>query len=104
MIRETKDHVKLMDFSPFSEKYTAPLAFDWDYLTGDDVITVNDEDECDNPEFRYLAENVGIQPNPRNNYGFPQELIEMFKANGESENQIDLTQLAIDRVEQQHSE
>lgn len=104
MIRETKDHVKLMDFSPFTEKYTAALAFDWDYLNGDEVIAVNDEDECDNPEFRYLAENVGIQPNPRNNYGFPQELIEMFKANGESENPVDLTQLAIDRVDQQQSE
>ncbi len=89
--------MKLVDFSPFYEKYTAPLAFDWNYLLGDEAIIDNDEGECDNPEFRYLAENVGIQPNPRNNYGFPQELVEMFKANNESVDQIDLTQMAINQ-------
>lgn len=101
VIRETKDHVKILDFSPFNEKFTAALAFDWEYLNGDEIIATNDdEEECDNPEFRYLAENVGIQPHSRNNYGFPQELIEMFKANNQEEvNQIDLAQLAIDQID-----
>lgn len=102
MIRETKDHVRLLDFSPFYEKFTAALAFDWEYLNGDEIITVNDEDECDNPEFRYLAENVGIQPNPRNNYGFPHELVEMFKAsnNNNQQDEINIAQLAIDQIDE----
>lgn len=95
MIRETKDHVRIVDFSPFCEKFTLALAFDWNFLWGDEVIATNDENECDNPEFRYLAENVGIQPNPRrNNYGFPQEVIEMFKANDLQQQQIDISQLS----------
>lgn len=89
MIRETKDHVILIDFSPFNEKYTTALAFDWNFLLGDEIITPNDEDESDNPEFRYLDKDVGIQPNPRNNYGFPQEMIEMFKSSNLSDDQIE---------------
>jgi hypothetical protein len=87
VIRETKDHVTLVDFSPFREKYTAALAFDWKYLKSDDIIMNNeDESECDNPEFRFLADEISIQPNPRNNYGFPQDIIEMFKASNISPN------------------
>ena len=75
----------LIDFSPFNEKFTTALAFDWSYLHGDDIILSqnNDDEEGDNPEFRYLANNdVGIQPNPRNNYGFPLDMINWFKSNG----------------------
>lgn len=106
VIRETKDHVKILDFSPFNEKFTAALAFDWEYLNGDEIIAANnDEEECDNPEFRYLAENVSIQPHSRNNYGFPHELIEMFKANNQQEvSQIDIAQLAIDQIDEQPRE
>lgn len=93
MIRETKDHVRIVDFSPFYEKFTPALAFDWKFLWGDEAIVDNDENECDNPEFRYLAENVGIQPNPRSNYGFPQDVVEMFKAN-DTQPQIDISQLS----------
>jgi hypothetical protein len=93
VIRETKDHVKIVDFSPFYEKFTPALAFDWNFLWGDEIIAANDENESDNPEFRYLAENVGIQPNPRSNYGFPHEVVEMFKANDMLQQQIDLSQL-----------
>lgn len=96
-----------MDFSPFNEKFTSPLAFDWNYLHGDDVIAATENDEePDNPEFRYLADDVGIQPNPRNNYGFPQDMIDMFKANvnGLSDEELqNISQLSIDQVEEARS-
>jgi D123 len=84
VIREEKDKVKLMDFSPFYEKYTNSLAFDWKYLNSDEITLSNcDHDESDDPEFRFLVANVGIQPNSKNNYGFPHEMIEMFKSSRE---------------------
>lgn len=79
VIRSTKDHVTLMDFSPFNDKFTSSLAFEWSQLHADDVIRADEEDP-DDPEFRYLASDVGIQPNSRNNYGIPQDVINMFKA------------------------
>lgn len=74
------------------------MAFDWAFLLGDDVITTNDENETDNPEFRYLESNIGIQPNPRNNYGFPHEMVEMFKnSNLSSGDELeDLSRLSAD--------
>ncbi|KAG5675293.1 hypothetical protein PVAND_005205 [Polypedilum vanderplanki] len=98
VLRETKDHVVIIDFSPFNEKFTAPLAFDWSYLHGDDIIlSQNNDEEDDNPEFRYLANNdVGIQPNPRNNYGFPLDMINWFKNNSNANEQIqNLSELSI---------
>lgn len=78
VVRESKDHVYLLDFSPFNEKYTNSLAFEWPQLNSDELI--RPDDEIDDPEFRYLADDCGIQPNSRNNYGIPQDIIDMFKA------------------------
>jgi D123 len=74
VIRSTKDHVTLVDFSPFNEAYSCSLAFEWN-------------EEQDDPEFRYLANDVGIQPTSRNNYGIPQDVINMFKASASTENE-----------------
>lgn len=38
------------------------------------------DDEEDDPEFRYLSSDCGIQPNKRNNYGIPKDVIDMFRA------------------------
>lgn len=90
----------MTDFSPFNEKHTAPLAFDWSFLLSDEIIIPNDEGETDNPEFRYLESDVGIQPNPRNNYGFPQDMIEMFKNGDLSSEQLEnLSRIATDQSE-----
>lgn len=83
MIRSTKDHVTIMDFSPFNESFTGSLAFEWSQLQADDFIR-NDDEDPDDPEFRYLASDVGIQPNSRNNYGIPHDVISMFKASSQS--------------------
>lgn len=101
MIRSTKDHVTIMDFSPFSETFTSSLAFEWSQLHADDVIRSDDEDP-DDPEFRYLAADVGIQPTSRNNYGIPQDVINMFKASSnipDDDELANMNRLVIDQME-----
>lgn len=82
-----------MDFSPFCETYTAALAFEWSQLHSDDVIKSDDEEQ-DDPEFRYLASDIGIQPNSRNNYGIPQDVINMFKASSNTSEELTDEQVA----------
>lgn len=48
-------------------------------------IPLSEEDEED-PEFRYLSSDCGIQPNKRNNYGIPKDVIDMFRASSSSSN------------------
>lgn len=74
--RPAKDHVIIIDFSLFGKDHSDSLAFDYDQLNAE-ALTAAIEEE-DDPEFRYLPEDCGIQPNKRNNYGFPQDVIDMF--------------------------
>lgn len=46
------------------------------------------EDEED-PEFRYLSSDCGIQPSKRNNYGIPKDVIDMFRVSSQSSNTLD---------------
>lgn len=88
-----------MDFSPFNETFTSSLAFEWSQLHVDNVIRADDEDP-DDPEFRFLASDVGIQPNSRNNYGIPQDVINMFKASSMSDDQLaNINRLVIDELQ-----
>lgn len=77
-----KDYVYILDFSPFNNS-TDSLAFDWEYLENIDTSNRHTEDD---PEFRYLSESIGIQPNRRNNFGVPKDIIDMFKSSSNSEN------------------
>lgn len=56
-----------------------------------------DESEDENPEFRYLSSDCGIQPNKRNNYGIPKDVIDMF-GTSQSENIADASTITIDDV------
>lgn len=80
--RETKDEVFLIDFAPFDEKATQSLAFEWNELQNDLCLDIEGEDD---PEFRYLPEDCGIQPNPRNNYGIPHDVINLFQTKSRSD-------------------
>lgn len=75
--RPAKDHVVIMDFSLYGKGHSDSLAFDYDQLDADSATATIEEE--DDPEFRYLPEDCGIQPNRRNNYGFPQDVIDMFQ-------------------------
>lgn len=79
VIRVIKDNVIIVDFSPFNEKFTDPLAFDWNYLLNyHQNLEDNNGDDNIYPEFRYINTDCGIQPSKRNNYGFPQDIIDVF--------------------------
>lgn len=80
VVRDTKDRVLIVDFSPFNEKYTDSLAFEWNELLNDSEIIHSDDEHEDDPEFRYLNTDCGIQPSKRNNYGIPKDVIDMFRA------------------------
>ncbi|XP_055613298.1 cell division cycle protein 123 homolog [Uranotaenia lowii] len=77
--RPAKDHVVILDFSVYGKGNSDSLAFDYDQLDAEaETATIEEEDD---PEFRYLPEDCGIQPNRRNNYGFPQDVVDMFCVN-----------------------
>lgn len=104
VVRDQKDNVWLMDFAPYGKKCTEALAFEWselDELHDDRVDTSrqgesvrnsdghdgSDEDidedastDEDDPEFRYLTEDTGIQPSKRNNYGIPKDVIDVYRS------------------------
>lgn len=94
VVRDSKDKVYLIDFSPFDEQYTECLAFNWEQLNGE----VADSENIDDPEFRFLTSDCGIQPNKRNNYGIPQDIINMFSESEISSSNC-LTDLLQNRVE-----
>lgn len=50
---------------------------------------IDDSDEDDDYEFRYLSTDCGIQPSKRNNYGIPKDVIDMFRASGNRTPEID---------------
>lgn len=56
-----------------------------------------DESEDEQPEFRYLSTDCGIQPNKRNNYGIPEDVINMFRTS-KSETITDSSTNTIDDV------
>lgn len=41
VVRDAKDRVFLLDFSPFNEKYSESLAFEWTDLMEDDEVHSN---------------------------------------------------------------
>ncbi|KAL5291710.1 CDC123 family protein [Megaselia abdita] len=78
VLRPSKENVQIIDLAPFSEE-TDSLAFEWD-----DLKSFEDEGK-DVAEFRFIPSDVGIQPTKRNNYGVPQDVLDMFSGgSGES--------------------
>lgn len=52
------------------------------------LIGAGDDEE--DPEFRYLSTDCGIQPSKRNNYGIPKDVIDMFRVtSNQSSNTLD---------------
>lgn len=52
----------------------------------------------DDPEFRYLSADTGIQPsNKRNNYGIPRDVIEVYQA-GSSGDAAQGSQTTLDQL------
>uniref|UniRef100_A0A1L8DDE0 Uncharacterized protein n=1 Tax=Nyssomyia neivai TaxID=330878 RepID=A0A1L8DDE0_9DIPT len=91
VVRERKDSVQLVDFSPFDQQYTNSLAFDWLELEDDEKYPANGEDE---PEFCYLKEDIGIQPKQKDLYGLPLEFTS-YAGNSEASVAQHLTELGL---------
>lgn len=92
-----------MDFAPYGAQWTEALAFEWDELdelhddrveamaaaanaagttdSGDEAAD-GDGDVEDDPEFRYMSEDTGIQPSKRNNYGIPKDVVDVYRSGG----------------------
>ncbi|XP_033342060.2 translation initiation factor eIF2 assembly protein isoform X1 [Megalopta genalis] len=72
VIRYKKDKVKIIDFGSMDESSTKGTLFTYEEL-------LNQID--DTPEFRFIGEEIGIQPKPPNHFCIPQEINEFFQPN-----------------------
>ncbi|XP_054000330.1 cell division cycle protein 123 homolog [Hylaeus anthracinus] len=75
VIRYKKDKVKIVDFGPLDESATKGTLFTYEELQN----ILNDA-----PEFRFIGEEIGIQPKPPNHFCIPQEINEFFQSNESS--------------------
>lgn len=93
----------LLDFAPFDESLTQSLAFEWPELHQSLGVQIAGPEEEDDPEFRYLPEDCGIQPNPRNNYGIPHDVINLFKnqSNSDEQDATNVNDLLINRLREE---
>ena len=74
VIRYKKDKVKIIDFGPIDESTTKGTLFTYQEL----------HNEIENtPEFRFIAEDVGVQPKTVQHFCVPQEINEFYQSRGE---------------------
>lgn len=75
VIRYKKEKVKIVDFGPLDESATKGTLFTYKELQNQ----INDT-----PEFRFIGEEIGIQPKPPNHFCIPLEINEFFQSNENS--------------------
>lgn len=71
MIRYKKDKVKIVDFGPLDETVTKGTLFSLEELRNP---------MYDTPEFRFIAEDMGIQPTTNNHFCVPRDVNEFFRS------------------------
>lgn len=76
VIRYKKGKVKIVDFGLFDEASTKGTLFTYDELQNEMIE--------DTPEFRFIGEEIGIQPKAPNHFCVPQEINEFFQSNNSS--------------------
>lgn len=64
--------MKIVDFGPLDESATKGTLFTYEELQNQ----INDA-----PEFRFIGEEIGIQPKAPNHFCIPQEINEFFQSN-----------------------
>ncbi|KAK7789802.1 hypothetical protein R5R35_012985 [Gryllus longicercus] len=74
--------ILVIDFQPFDRRYTESLLFEWEDLikmraSFEEVDLEASDLGSRNPEFRFIAEDVGLQPKPLHHAGMPYEVTEM---------------------------
>lgn len=86
VIRFKKEKVKIVDFGPLDEAATKGTLFTYDELQNQIKNT---------PEFRFIGEEVGIQPKASNHFCIPQEINDFFNSN-ESSTLLDIIQREVE--------
>lgn len=71
VVRRKKDKVKIIDFGPMNASSTKGTLFTYEELQNH----INDT-----PEFRFIGEEIGIQPKPPTHFCIPQEISEFFQS------------------------
>lgn len=82
VVRYKKEKVKIVDFGPLDESAVKGTLFTYEELQN--LIE-------DIPEFRFIGEEIGIQPKTPNHFCIPQEINEFFQPN-ESSRLLDIIQ------------
>ena len=65
--------MKIIDFGPLNEEVTEGMLFTYEELNNN-IMEI--------PEFRFIAEDMGIQPKTLRHFCIPQEVNEFFQATG----------------------
>ncbi|KAF3419824.1 hypothetical protein E2986_08899 [Frieseomelitta varia] len=86
VIRYKKEKVKIVDFGPLDESVTKGTLFTYEELQ-------NLEENI--PEFRFIGEEIGIQPKATNHFCIPQEINEFFQSN-ENSTLLDIIQREVE--------
>ncbi|XP_076237249.1 translation initiation factor eIF2 assembly protein [Calliopsis andreniformis] len=96
VIRYKKEKVKIVDFGPLDESATKGTLFTYEELKNQ----INDT-----PEFRFIGEEIGIQPKAPTHFCIPQEINEFFQSN-ESSTLLDIIQREVEsqRKEQESAD
>lgn len=91
--------LKIVDFQPYDKTYTEGLLFNWD-----DLSTLMPNEDCEesnleNPEFRFINEDPGVQPKPFAFCGMPYEVNEYFR----NMSSVSMMELLLEEVREQRS-
>lgn len=94
VVRHKKDKVKIIDFGPMNESATKGTLFTYEELQ--DHIN-------DTPEFRFIGEEIGIQPKSptRAHFCVPQEISEFFQSR-ENVTLLDIIQREVENQRKEH--
>ncbi|OAD53503.1 hypothetical protein WN48_09843 [Eufriesea mexicana] len=92
VIRYKKEKVKIVDFGPLDESAVKGTLFTYEELQN--LIE-------DIPEFRFIGEEIGIQPKAPNHFCIPQEINEFFQPN-ESSRLLDIIQREVESQRKEH--
>ncbi|XP_076175687.1 translation initiation factor eIF2 assembly protein [Ptiloglossa arizonensis] len=92
VIRYKKEKVKIVDFGPLDESATKGTLFTYKELQNQ----INDT-----PEFRFIGEEIGIQPKPPNHFCIPLEINEFFQSN-ENSTFLDIIQQEVENQRKEY--
>ncbi|KAH0955350.1 hypothetical protein HN011_004828 [Eciton burchellii] len=92
VVRHKKDKVKIIDFGPMDESSVKSTLFTYEELQ-------NHSDETS--EFRFIGEEIGIQPKPPTHFCIPREISEFFQS-GDYVTLLDIIQREVENQWKEH--